>query len=372
MRSDAGPAPVRSPPDPGPAVIPGAAEGGASGRNRPSRRILIRWVIGLAVGIAVVSVVVGAAGGLADARRALGRTAPGWVALAVGAEVVSYVLIGLQLRRLARPSVPVSRRLGMSLALVVAGFGLLTPASPAEGLAIAGRELRRRGLDQGQAVLTLGFGQWFSARMFVLVAALNVIVAVALGDLPAVDFLPVLAVATIVLAGLVLTARLARRASTGERAAVLLGGLRFWRPRPPVVDRRAAGAAWHRRAMSVVGSPANRAVLAALAAGALLADIGCLWASLAAAGVGVDVDVVVLASTAGVLATVVPLVPGGLGLVEAVVPAVLHHFGAPLDTALAGALIYRAVGTFLPATIGAGVVGGLTLTRRRSRAGALP
>ena len=97
--------------------------------------------------------------------------------------------------------------------------------------------------------------------------------------------------------------------------------------------------------------------------------MGCLWASLAAAGVHVGGDVVVLAGTAGVLATIVPLVPGGLGLVEAVIPAVLHHFGAPLDAALAGALIYRAVATFLPAGIGAGigagVVGGLILARRR-------
>lgn len=328
--------------------------------------MLLRWAVGLAVGLAVISVIVNAAGGLADARRALGRTAPGWVVLAVGAETVSYLLIGAHLRRLAQPSAPISRRLGLGLALVVAGFGLLTPASPAEGLAIAGRELRRRGLDQRQAVLTLGFGQWFSARVFVLVAALNVIVAVAIGDLSAVDFVPVLAVAAIVLVGLILTARLAGRASTGERVAVLLGRLRFWQPRAPLADRRAAGAAWHREAMAVVGSPANRAVLAVLAAGALLADMGCLWASLAAAGVHVGGDVVVLAATAGVLTTIVPLVPGGLGLVEAVMPAVLHHFGAPLDAALAGALIYRAVGTFLPASLGAGVVGGLMLARRRS------
>ena len=108
----------------------GATQTVRSGRPRPTRRVLLRWGVGLAVGVAVVFVVVNAAGGLADSGRALGRTKPWWVGLAVGAEAVSYLLIGAQLRGLARPSAPVSRRLGLSLALVIAGFGLLTPGVP--------------------------------------------------------------------------------------------------------------------------------------------------------------------------------------------------------------------------------------------------
>jgi len=55
-----------------------------------------------------------------------------------------------------------------------------------------------------------------------------------------------------------------------------------------------------------------------------------------------------------------PLLPGGLGVVEATVPAVLHRFGAPIDVALAGTLIYRGIAFFLPA-----VVGGLALAAMR-------
>jgi uncharacterized protein (TIRG00374 family) len=97
----------------------------------------------------------------------------------------------------------------------------------------------------------------------------------------------------------------------------------------------------------------------------VLADMAALWASLAAVGVHVRADVVVLAASAGVLASSAPLLPGGLGLVEAVIPTVLHHFGAPLDAALAGALVYRVVGTFLPAAAGAVVVARLALTRHK-------
>ena len=346
--------------------------GGAFGRTArrahiSSRAALWRWVLGLAIAVAVISVVVSAAGGLADAEDALGRTDASWVAVAVLVEAISYLLTGLHLRRLAHGSTPVSRRLGIGLALVISGFGLLTPSSPAEGLAIAGRQLRQRGFDQRQATLTLGFTQWFSLRVFLLVAAVNVMVAVGIGDLPATDVVPLLAVAAAGFALLVVTAHFARRRATGELAAVLIGRLRFWRPRVPSAERRAAGAAWHQQAMSIVGAPANRMLLVGLAASALLADMGCLWGSLTAAGVHVSGDVVILAATAGVFATAIPLVPGGLGVVEAVIPAVLHHFGAPLDAALAGAVIYRVVGTFLPATVGALVIAGLTLAHRHER-----
>lgn len=331
-------------------------------RPQPSSRAAPwRWILGLAIAIAVVSVVISAAGGLADAESALGRTRASWVAVAASVEAISYVLVGLHLHRLAGATAPISRRLAIGLAMVISGFGLLTPASPAEGLAIAGKQLHRRGFDQRQTTLTLGFTQWFSMRVFLLVAALNVMVAVGVGDLPAADVIPLLAVASAGFVLLVLTARFARRHSSGELAAVLLGRLRFWRPRVPVAERRAAGAAWHKQAMSIVGSPANRLVLVVLAAFALLADMGCLWASLAAARVHVGGDVVVLAATVGLLATAVPLLPGGLGVVEAVIPAVLHHFGVPLDAALAGAVIHRVVGTFLPAAVGVLVIAGLTL-----------
>ena len=38
-----------------------------------------------------------------------------------------------------------------------------------------------------------------------------------------------------------------------------------------------------------------------------------------------------LSYVAGVLISALPLLPAGIGVVEAAIPAVLHHFGAPLD-----------------------------------------
>jgi uncharacterized membrane protein YbhN (UPF0104 family) len=76
--------------------------------------------------------------------------------------------------------------------------------------------------------------------------------------------------------------------------------------------------------------------------------------------------VLLLAYTAGILATEVPLLPAGLGRVETAMPAVLRSFGVPVDTALAGALTYRALGTFLPAIAGALALPSLRVIRHRS------
>jgi uncharacterized membrane protein YbhN (UPF0104 family) len=68
-----------------------------------------------------------------------------------------------------------------------------------------------------------------------------------------------------------------------------------------------------------------------------------------------------LAITVAAVSALVPLVPGGIGIVEAAIPAVTHHFGVPYDQGLAAALAYRALGTFIPASIGALAILGLRL-----------
>lgn len=84
-----------------------------------------------------------------------------------------------------------------------------------------------------------------------------------------------------------------------------------------------------------------------------MSDVACLWFTLIAVGARVDPDVALLAVGAGAVAASVPLLPAGIGVVEAVMPAVIGWYGPSLSAALAGTLVYRALGTFLPAAAGA-------------------
>ena len=214
--------------------------------------------------------------------------------------------------------------------------------------------------------LTIGFEQWFSTRVFYLVHAVNLLVIVATRDFPTETRWPLLAAATI-LGLLVTTAVAASRPRVAERIAVALGALRFWRPRPSIDARRASGTRLHAEAMDVVGPPRRRAGTVVLSAAALVADALALWMLLFAAGVHDGFELALLAAGTAAVASSIPLLPAGLGAVEAAVPALLAWYGAPIGAALSATLLYRTVGTLLPAAAGGLSIPALRIRRRRRR-----
>ncbi len=328
---------------------------------RGAWRRVLRFVLGIVLGAAATWVVVAASGGLSDALDALRSVDWWWLVPAALFEALAYFLSGLRLRRLAGESA-VSPAAATGIELVVNGLGLLTPASPAEGLAFGASELSRRGLDRRRIGLALGFSQWFSLRVFLLVNALNLCWIVATRDFP-VDSTWPLIVAPVILVLLAVTAFLASRPATMERLALIVGAAQFWKARPDRSERRAGGARFHADAIEVAGPPGRRVVLMGLSVGSMLADIACLYFALIAAHAHVGFDIALLAAGAAAASALIPLLPGGLGVVEAIIPAVVHWYGPPVSAALAGALVYRALGTFLPAIAGAVAVVALRARR---------
>jgi uncharacterized protein (TIRG00374 family) len=318
----------------------------------PGVELLTRVVVGAAAAWLVVST----AGGLGDAVAAVGRMRLVFVAIAVVFAVLRLALFGLQFLWLGRRTDRRPIGTAMGLSLVVYGFGAVTPAAPVEGLAIASGELRRRGHSKQEARMICGFSEWFSQRTFYGLAALDLFLVVMLGHLPLSESWPFMIVAAVVIIALAGTAMLARRPASAAWVSGLLGAVRARRPQPASEVRRETALAWHAKAMEVVGSPRNRVRLAAVSAGAVLADSGTLWATCHAAGFHLHPELVLLASTVGTVVSWVPLLPGGLGLVDAVIPTVLHRFGAPLDDALAATLVYRTIGTLLPALAGGAAI----------------
>jgi uncharacterized membrane protein YbhN (UPF0104 family) len=319
---------------------------------------------GVVLGGAAVGLVVSTAGGLADSLSAVARMRAGFVALALWFATLRLALYARQVLLLGRRTGPLGAGTAIALALVVYGFGAVTPAAPVEGLAIANLELRRRGRSRQQARMVCGFSEWFSQRTFCAIAAFDLVIVVAVGHLRWSDAWPLMIVAAVVITALVGTAMMARLPTTAIWVARVLGAIRVRRPQPPVELRDRTASAWHAQAMAVVGSPRDRLRLAVTSAAAALADAGTLWARCHTAGFHMHPELVLLAQTVGTVVSWVPLLPGGLGLVEAAVPAVLHHFGAPLADALAATLVYRAVGTLVPALVGSGAIAALGPRRR--------
>ena len=339
--------------------------------DRVTRRhrivVVARWALGLGIATVAVWVAVAAAGGLDDSWAAIRQLDGWWLVPAFVIEAASYLVLGAKLHRLIGRSV-VSRSEAVELGLVVSGFGVLTPASPAEGLALVALHLRRRGVPRRRITMVFAFSEWLSSRVFLALGAINLLVVAVIERDPLSDLWPFVVAAIAVLMLLGLTARMASQPGAVERISQIAGWFRRPSRRLPVAVRRAKGAAWYRDARELIGPARNRFVLAWLTALAVLADAACLWFALFAAGAHVGYDVALLSITVAAGSVFIPLVPGGIGIVEAAIPAVTRHFGVPYNEGFAAVLAYRALSTFLPA--GVGVLAIVDLRRRAPASGA--
>jgi len=93
-------------------------------------------------------------------------------------------------------------------------------------------------------------------------------------------------------------------------------------------------------------------------------DVACLAASCAALGVHVSVPALLLTYTAGMAASSLTALPGGVGVVEAALIVGLTTAGAPLAAALGAVLVYRVLSLGGVVVIGWGV---LAVHRLRTR-----
>jgi uncharacterized protein (TIRG00374 family) len=317
---------------------------------RTSRKWLAYLSALVVAGLLVYAVVV-ASGGMRDAVHQLRHASRLWLLPALALEMASYAIAGWLLL-LLRAENSLGWATTGRVALVMWGLGSLLPAAPAEGIALSVSELGRRGVSRQHAVSMLLVAGWFQFWALVLSAAAASAVIDVVGHPDPDDAIRLLVVASVLTALTVIVVSLARRPFVGKLAADAIR----WLPRHRKKTRaelRAAGLDEHARLLGLIGRPVHRLGIATASTGWWIADAGGLWLALHAAHADVDFSLVVLAYVAGVVASWVPLLPGGLGAVEIAVPAVLHHFGVPLTAALAGTLLWRGLSLFLPALGGA-------------------
>lgn len=327
------------------------ARGGdaSAGGNRPIRPgPWIRYAFGLVVAGLLVYAVVVASGGMEQAIDQVGHASLGLLPLALVLESCSFALIGVMLRMLRGPHRTLRWGTTVRVALVLWGLGGLLPASPAEGIAMAAAELRRRGVSRRESIMMFAVAGWFQLWALAMTAAAAAAVVSIVGHTTGGDA-DSLAISAVVLVAVTLAAiAIARRPAIGG----YLWAATWWLPRHRGLTRaelRAAGVDAHGRLSRLLGDTGHRLRLGLTAVAIWVTDAACLWTALRAVHVHVHFSTVLLAYVIGILASWVPLLPGGIGAVEAAVPAVLHHFGVPLAVGLAGTLLWRGFSLFLPA-----------------------
>jgi uncharacterized protein (TIRG00374 family) len=316
-----------------------------------------------AVGVAAW-VISGKADELSGISRYLDHLRWWWLVVAALAEIGSYAALSSLQRRLLRAGrvgVPATDMFGITLA--AAAIQNSFPGGGVIYLAYLFRQFRRWGADDllsGWVIVAFNLVTFGSLA---LLSAIGLGMALGANSYNLASFILAIVAFALILSVLV-TER--RRLLPHLVRALRLSQRLVRRPRPGT-DTSAVVARWAEELAAV--SPSRRTWLRAFVMGLCnwTADLACLVLSFMAVGVGVPWRGVILAYTAGQLATALPITPGGLGAVEGSLTVALVYFGGGTDSAVAAVLLYRMISFWMMLPLGWGSWGALALAGRRGR-----
>ncbi len=300
-----------------------------------SSRRLRNGLISLVILAALVVGLLLAVPGLHGVGETVADMRGGWVAVAVGLEILSclgYVLAFLQVFERA----PI--RFGARVALSELAFGAAVSLGGAGSVALGGWLLVERGAPVRRVAER-------STVLFLLTSAINVFTFGLAGLLLALDLLPG--------PGNVLLGLLPAVASIGATVFFLI--------LPRVIDRRVTRrlpekiyvalctlAASIRSTEDLLLRPDWR-LIGAIAF--LWCDIGVLLACFEATGASPPVLAVVLAYQLAYISNILPI-PGGIGILDGSMVGALVLYGLPATDSAAATVVYHAIALWIPAVWG--------------------
>jgi hypothetical protein len=268
--------------------------------------------------------------------------APGWnwVAFAVVAELASmgtYARMQRALLRGAGTRVSIGRH--VATAYAAHSLSATLPGGPVFSTTFSFQQMRRFGASAAVASWCIALSGTLSTGALVVIGAAVGLLARHAGSW---HTLAGYAVAALLIAiGVRLLAEHPHWLDRPVRA--LLGGVNRVRRRPPEHGHdKLLGFVNQLREIRV--HPASFAIAALLALLNWLFDALCLWLCCVAVGAtGINAVNLVIAYCAGMAAASVPIIPGGLGVVDGALILGLVAGGLPSATAVAGVVLYRLI-----------------------------
>lgn len=238
----------------------------------------------------------------------------------------------------------------LRITLTTLGLSHVVPGGSVAGTSLGYRLLVRTGVDGADAAFALGTQSLGSAVVLNVLLWLGLVVII-----PVRGFDPLYGTAAIVgsalLAGVGVAVLLLTR---GEDAAARVV-CRIARP-IPLLDPDKVGALLRRVASQLQALLRDRPLLlraGGWAAMNWLLDAAALWVMLAAFGHRMGPEGLIVAYGIAFVLAAIPVTPGGLGVVEAVLTSMLIALGAPRDEALLAVVTYRLLNFWLPIPMGA-------------------
>ncbi len=314
--------------------------------HRPLRRITKILIFAFIVQFLVLPQI----HGTRKALNQLGQVRFGYLFAGVALEasaIVSYAMLTRSvLPREGSPSVVTLLRVQLS----TLAFSHVAPGGTAAGSPLGYRLLTHAGVkgpEAGFALATQGMG---SAVVLNVLLWLALVVSIPLNGFNPI-YLAAAVVGVVAIGGFALLVVTLTRGE--EKSARVLSAIAS---HLPLVNREGVTELVHRVAERLRELGTDRQLLkraAAWAAANWLLDAASLWVFVAAFGYRVSVvGLLVAFGLANVLAAI-PITPGGLGVVEAVLTSTLVGFGTPSTVAILGVATYRLLNFWLPIPLGA-------------------
>ena len=152
--------------------------------------------------------------------------------------------------------------------------------------------------------------------------------------------------------------------ATGMLARRVASRVRVWLHRPEQDSRPAAGHELVDALARLRSDPMSGIPLLLTAVAGKVIGVACLALVLAGFGTGIGLPATVLIFTLTLMASMIGPFPGGIGVAEASLAALLVARGVPAPTAAAAVIAFRLLDLWLPLL--AGALGGLAHSRRVS------
>lgn len=318
-----------------------------------------RWVPAL-IGAAVVGAIALHAGlpslaGMHKSVEVLNGAHPGWIAVAAAGSV-GYLACLIMLFRLVARSTPgphvahltplASYRIGMA----AQGASTIITAAGAGGVALSIWALSQAGMSTRRAAATMTAQTALLYGVYLLaLVVIGPLLAIGLTSGPtpkSLTLIPAVAGAIV----LALIALVARRPAAWEKRLDRLARSdgRFARVGRLLLTVPATLSEGMHLAGEILGDRSRGPRVVALAVGAWAGNIAVLWACFSAFGEPIAPLVAAEAFFVGMAANLLPLLPGGVGSVDAALVGTLLAFGNPGATTVVAVLAYRLIAYWLP------------------------
>jgi len=324
-----------------------ADELAASGVRR-NRTETVRYVLGIAVGIVVLLLLFGKRSELVAARNELGHANVAWVAAAVGTEATSLLTFAYLQRlvlRLSGTTVPMSRLYLLTMANDA--IANTVPGEPAVSSAYRYRYYRRSGAtgaSAGWTIFTILICQAIGMSVLLLLGVL-----VALAGSTSSQSTGATIVALFIVAGA--GAILVRRDLVLRIAGALVRGFQrvTGHPRGSIAARIESTLA---RMREIPLSTRQTASIVVVAAAVWGCDFCTLLCSFGAVHAKIPWTGILLAYGVAQIIASLPIVPGGIGVVEGSLAVILTAYGAARVQAFSAAIAFRVVNFWLAIALG--------------------